>query len=370
MAIGFPVKANYVTGEVLTATNMNDLSGSVNLLQSTGYAAGKNALLNSAFQVWQRGTSVANTSSGTRYAADQWQLSNSSGTGGQDTMSQQLTSDTTNLPFIQYCARVQRNSGVTNGAFIFIAQNLENINSAEYIGQTVTLSFYVRKGADFSAASNLLTANLYSGTGTDQNFANVAITGQATVATTSPTLTSTWQRVTVSGTVATSAKQLIVVMQYTPTGTAGTNDYFEVTGVQLEVGASVTAFQTATGTIQAELAACQRYYFRSGLDASGAYGVLGNSGYTSSTTVSNVLFNLPVHMRVTPTAIDYPTLSTTRILNIGAPFTPTAASLTAITSTADIAWVEFTSSGMTASQFSQYTKNNSATAYIGFSAEL
>lgn len=32
MAAGFPVKANYVTGDVLTAANMNDLSGTVNLI--------------------------------------------------------------------------------------------------------------------------------------------------------------------------------------------------------------------------------------------------------------------------------------------------------------------------------------------------
>lgn len=35
MAAGFPVKANYATGDVLTATNMNDLSGTVNLINPT-----------------------------------------------------------------------------------------------------------------------------------------------------------------------------------------------------------------------------------------------------------------------------------------------------------------------------------------------
>lgn len=35
MATGFPVKANYATGDVLTAANMNDLSGTVNLIAPT-----------------------------------------------------------------------------------------------------------------------------------------------------------------------------------------------------------------------------------------------------------------------------------------------------------------------------------------------
>ena len=35
MAIGFPVKADYITGDILTATNMNDLSGTLNYLDPT-----------------------------------------------------------------------------------------------------------------------------------------------------------------------------------------------------------------------------------------------------------------------------------------------------------------------------------------------
>ena len=35
MAIGFPVKADYTTGDVLSAANMNDLSGTLNYLDPT-----------------------------------------------------------------------------------------------------------------------------------------------------------------------------------------------------------------------------------------------------------------------------------------------------------------------------------------------
>jgi len=35
MAAGWPTKANYATGDVLSATNMNDLSGTVNLINPT-----------------------------------------------------------------------------------------------------------------------------------------------------------------------------------------------------------------------------------------------------------------------------------------------------------------------------------------------
>jgi hypothetical protein len=329
--------------------------------------AGKNAIINSGFDIWQRGTSLASVAAYNNYTADRYPFN--FGTNTTATISRQLTNDTTNLPFIEYCARMQRNSGATTVANLAIHYTLENLDSARFAGQTVTFSFYARAGANYSSASNVLNIAFASGTGTDQSIAN-GLTGQTNFISSTATLTTTWQRFTYTGTVPTTATQIGFLAYALTSGTAGANDYYEMTGLQLELGSTATAYSRNAGTIQGELAACQRYYFRAGLDASGAYGVLGNSGYTNSTTNSNVTFNLPVHMRVTPTAIDYPTLSTTRILNLGAPFTPTAASLSAITSTADIAWVEFTGSGMTASQFSQYTKNNSATAYIGFSAEL
>jgi hypothetical protein len=251
-----------------------------------------NPIVNASFQVWQRGTSFTTAAA---YTADRWYYA--AGTTGR-TISRQTTSDTTNLPFIQYCARVQRDSGNTATNIISLSQPMETINSIPFAGKTVTLSFYARAGANFSATSSILVGQLYSGTGTDQNQQGSGYTGQVAVGSgASHTLTSTWQRFTVSGTVATNATELQPVFYYTPVGTAGANDYFEITGVQLEVGSVATAFKTQGVTLAGELAACQRYYY---LHASGSSKALGLASVYNTGEI-NTQHSFPVTMRTTPT---------------------------------------------------------------------
>jgi hypothetical protein len=252
-----------------------------------------NPVLNSAFQVAQRGTSIAfNSRAG--YGLDRWYVfSNPS-----STISQQPTGDTTNLPFIQYCMRVQRNSGSADATPIDISQPFETLNSVAYAGKTVTLSFYARAGADYSPTSNALAVKLYSGTGVDQNI-YVTYTGGLTPINQTATLTTTWQRFSYTATLNSNVTELQPQFVSNCSGTAGANDYYEITGVQLEVGSVATPFKTNGGTIQGELAACQRYCWSV---TSGAIDrTISQGGYYNSTTfVSTVAF--PVTMRTTPSA--------------------------------------------------------------------
>ena len=347
-------------GETLVAD-----SAATTGLRYSATPSASNPIINGAFNIWQRGTSIVGTT--TVFGPDRWNMYR--GSAGS-TVTRQTVSDTTNLPSIQYCARVQRDSGNTGTGVIVLAQSIETANSIPFAGKTVAFSFYARCGANYSMASSQIVAQLSTGTGTDQNYATTGFTGEVTQINQSPTLTTTWQRFSYSVAIPSTATEISVQYRFTPVGTAGAADYFEVTGVQLDVGSVALPFRTNGGTIQGELAACQRYYWRAGDGTGGAYGVLGTSGYTSSTTNSNVIFVTPVRMRVAPTTLDYSAFATTRILNLGAPFTATAASITSNSTTPDAVWVQFTSSGMTASQFSQFTRNNDATAFIGFSAEL
>jgi hypothetical protein len=213
----------------------------------------QNPVLNSAFQIWQRGTSFAAPNATNGYTADRW-VAFRGVAGG--TISRQLTGDTTNLPNIQYCARVQRDSGNTSTSTINFYNIFESVNSIPFAGRTVTLSFFARAGANYSSTTtNVL---LTTGTGTDQNIVS-GFTGQTNVLSSTVTPTTTWVRYTYTATLATTATQISIGIIQNPLGTAGAADYLEITGVQLEVGSVATQFKTFSATLQGELAACQRY---------------------------------------------------------------------------------------------------------------
>ena len=253
-----------------------------------------NPVLNSAFDIAQRGTTFSSIQFGT-YTLDRWQGFRAS--SAFYSVSQQATGDTTNLPFIRYCARVGRPSGNTALDPVLFFQTFETANSIPYAGKTVTISFYARKGANYSSASDALTVDIRTGTGIDQN--RLSFTGSSSAFSGSVTLTTTWQRFSVTGSIGATITEFAPQFNYTPVGTAGAADYFEVTGVQLEVGSVATPFKTYAGTIQGELAAAMRYFINY-TGKVGAYGsnVMPQTAYNTTTTYGPIAF--PVNMRVTP----------------------------------------------------------------------
>jgi hypothetical protein len=320
-----------------------------------------NPVINGAFDVWQRGTSVAGSGSAYNYTADRWQMN----AVADYTVSRQATGDTTNLANVQYCARVQRNNASTATTAHRIIQNFETVNSIPYAGKTITLSFYARAGANYSSASSILNADIFSGTGTDQNRGVGGYTGSATVLTSTSTLTTTWQRFSYTGTVAATATELAIFLYYTPVGTAGANDYFEVTGVQIDIGNVALPFRRSGGTIQGELAACQRYYFRT--TAGTAFGTVANYGYAKSSTEGVFSISAPVTMRVAPTSVDFGNVAFVNYAD--SVFGLTSITLNANGNAQNIVGAG-TISGATTGHTGRITGNNNTAGFLGFNAEL
>jgi hypothetical protein len=353
MAVGFPAKTNFATGDVLTATNVNDITGTLNLLQETLYPAGRNKIINGDMNIWQRGTSFTAING---YSSDRWYFSSSAGRTN--------TRQASALTGFTYCQRYQRDSGNAVTTAFSIRQNLETINSIPFAGQTVTFSFYARAGANYSPTSGALVAQLKSGTGTDQNSAS-GYTGEVNVINQTATLTTSWQRFSYTATIGSTATELSPVFIAIPTGTAGAADYFEITGVQLEAGSTASPFQTASGSIGGELALCQRYYYRA--NALTSTGDLAQGQVTSVTNVNCVL-ELPVTMRIAAGTIDYPAMSNFVISDATSTANPTSITLNQATSnnvSLSVVYLAFT-----IGRIGRLYANGTTSAYIGVSAEL
>jgi hypothetical protein len=264
---------------------------------STGlrYTAGNpisNPVINSAFQIAQRGTSFSTASAA--YTLDRWYaLAASAGT-----VSRQVTGDTTNLPNIQYCARFQRTAGSTSTTGFSLSNSFETLNSIPYAGKTVTLSFYARAGANYSPTSSAFGSRVWTGTGTDQAIQGT-YTGASFTINNTATLTTTWQRFSYSGALPAATTEMAIQFFCDPTGTAGANDYFEVTGVQIDIGSVALPFRTNGATIQAELEACERYFQL--LTPTDAFQDILTGASCDQTAFCRYPFVFPTIMRRTPT---------------------------------------------------------------------
>jgi hypothetical protein len=339
-------------GETLVA----DSSTSTGLRYQSSQAAGKNAIINGAFDIWQRATS-GTISTGTYVAADRF---NTYRAVAGSTFSRQTAS----LTGFQYSGRIARDSGNTSTSNIAVSQSIESINSIPYAGQTIVLSFWAKAGANYSATSNILRVRFLSSTSTD---ANILVAGGTTVIDQNATLTTSWQRFSYSAAVGSNAITVGTIFSYDPTGTAGAADNFEVTGVQVELGLVATAFTRAGGTIQGELAACQRYYYRA-TTPNYAYGTFGTGIGESATAIQGII-PLPITMRTSPTAVDYS--SNLRVSDASASTAVSSLTLDTSKTSLGLAYLNLAfASGIT--QYRNYfiQASNSTSSYIGVTAEL
>lgn len=263
-----------------TSTATADLTNYATLSQ-TNFSF-RNKFINGDFRVWQRGTSITNVSS---YSADRWETY-------RDGYASNLTVSraSAGLTGFQYCARVQRVAGATNVEPITFGQVLETMDSIPLAGTTVTFSFWARLGSNYSGTTSF-SAKIVTGTSTDSNLRGGGL--PTTLSTITPTLTTTWTRFTVSGLVSASATQVGGLVRWVPTGTAGANDYIEVTGAQLEVSATATAFEQRPLGLENSL--CQRYYVDGGR-IHDAYLASYPNGFNNSHII-----DFPVEMRIAPT---------------------------------------------------------------------
>jgi hypothetical protein len=302
-------------GETLVA----DSSASTGLSYQANWAAGKNKIINGDFTINQRGFTTS-TAAGI-FIADRMVVDND----GSGTVTKTLsgftpgTAPVTGYESTNY-ATIQTTGQTATSVYTYLFQSVEDVRT--FANQTVTYSFWAKAATGTPKISIENRQNFGSGGSAAVN-TNLGFV----------TLSTSWTRYSVTGTVPSVSGKTIGAGSYsrfTAWVSAGT-DYsartnsigiqtntFDIWGVQVEAGSVATAFQTATGTIQGELAACRRY-----LPAFTGANFLPYIGYSYAT--NNTLYVLPfdVPARVAPTGLVATGTCNAFSLNSGTAVTPT-----------------------------------------------
>ena len=371
MAVGLPTKVSYVNGDVFSASDINDTNGTINLIgQTNNFYAGKNKIINGDFRFNSR-VFTSNTTTGL-YNFDRFLQQNS---GGTFTVTPQTftagTAPVTGYEGINYLRGITASQSAA-GDYAIFTQRIEDVRT--FANSTAVVSFWAKANTGTPKIGVELSQNFGSG-GSPSAQVNTPLGAV--------TLSTSWARYSVSVTVpsisgktigTTANTSYLELNLWTSSGATNAtrassigvqNFTADVWGIQVESGSTATAFQTATGTIQGELAACQRYYVRFGGNSVYETLATGIAQNTLTSVVANVF--LPTQMRVAPTSVEYSTVI--GYDGVSVLTAPTGIALdNSSNKVAKIGMTGFTA--VVAYRPTWLLTNNSTSGYLGFSAEL
>jgi len=299
-------------------TNLDE----VNAAYSAGALSNRNVILNGAMNVAQRGTSFTNVSD-RQYCLDRWNQEHADATFHLDI--EQASGPTgEGFPF-SLKATVQTTATLSTAGYIIpFEQRIEKSNTDQFCWGTpnakpITISFWVKSNRTGTCTLDLVLGMATGGT-------DATATKQYTIDTAGAweykTLTFPANTTTYSGQASihnglTLFWWMIAGSNYT-SGTAPSGwqpqveanravgcsnsttvgDYWQITGVQLEVGDTATPFEHRS--YGQELALCHRYYYKFG---NGTY-FKGNYVLSGGNGLREFTFTHPTTMRSTPTIIN------------------------------------------------------------------
>ena len=324
------------------------------------FVAGKNKIINGDFGIWQRGTTFTNPA-GDSYTADRFMIDYGTAAPTSNSVTRQTFTPGT-APVAGYEGAFYFRSTLTTVGTttrLSIHHKIENVQT--YAGQTVTLSFFAKADSARTLAGFV-----------QQNFGSGGSTTVST-AITSQSITTAWARFSmqvavpsISGkTIGTSSFLNIRLDQAVAAGSV-----LELWGLQLESGLSATPFQTATGTNQGELAACQRYYWQTTYNPNGATTIMTSAIGILSTAVAQAYCAHPVTMRAIPSASLNGTSNLVFYNGVGGGSTYAITAITAQNCSTTSATMNFTSTGITVNAIYNLIALTGGYGYLAFSSEL
>ena len=342
----------------------------------------RNLLYNGAMQVSQRGTSTASITTSGYYTADRWQAVLSSlGTWTQSVEADAPTGSGLRKSLKMLCTTADASPASTDIALVRQAlegQDCQRIAKGTASAQKLTFSFWVKANVTGTYVVNVIDGD----------------NSRIVSATYSVSASATWEKKTItfpadttgaldndnaaslyfdfylsagsnytSGTLATTwASNVDANRAAGQTNlAAATNNYWQVTGVQLEVGDAATGFEFKS--YGQELAECQRYYE---IVSNGATG----TQRASTSPGATLCFPFKVSKRVSPTSATHIGNYTIGCPGLNGPFTVSAATtLQAATTTGALVDVITTGNTGTNGSIAVITSSTEASG-VGFSSEL
>jgi hypothetical protein len=314
------------------------------------YAGGaplsQNYLINGGFDIWQRGTSFTATG----YNADRWS------SVGADITNNTVSRSTSIVP-----AGDLYSLSITKASTAGVAQIrscVETINAIELAGKTATFSVDL-----YASASTVVSLFVDASSSTDLGPAETF----TQLGTSDITVGSFWNKGFVTVNIPSDTKTIRVRVRVASLG-VGTTLY--IANAQLEQGPVPTPFRRNQPNIQAELAACQRYYYR--VTTSGATFGLLSVGAAHASTSAYALVRYPVKMRV-PVPLSNVEISNVALCRLGeSHITVNGNNMDTNVNTEEYSGLRLTVASASWSIGDTITVlgNNNSAAYLGFSAEL
>jgi hypothetical protein len=314
-----------------------------------------NCIINGAFDIWQRGTSFTNPASAANvFTADRWVLGFADANPtSASIVRQSLAGDISGYDG-QYFGRSTITTVGATTIYRPFTSRIEDVRT--FSGKTATITFWAK--ADSARTLGFYFSQVF-GTG-----------GSATVSSgvVSQTLSTSWTRYSIPLAISSVSGKTIGDGNYLEIGfqqACASGSVLDITGVQLEEGSIATPFHRNSPSIQAELAACQRYYYRA--VAGSTYGWFGQI-HQASSSLGLMPIVLPVTMRATPTALDSSAIGAFQYF--GATGTLSSLALSSDGNNSRQIAVQVNGSGFAANGSGFLRASNNAAAFIGVTAEL
>ena len=291
---------------------------------SDGALSNRNLIINGAMQVAQRGTSVTGVGSTAYCICDRWEYREASGVSAVSDHEQSTDAPTGfKYSYKITCTTADAVAGSENAALSYKLEgyDTQHLSYGTSDAKQITLSFWVKSnvtgvyGVQFYNGTNYSALKPYTiNSSATWEYKTITLDGDTTNATPDGNV----QGLSVVFHIATGADDITSEYDWTAQASfrsvtgqanvfASASNYFQITGVQLEVGDTATPFEHRS--YGQELALCQRYFWKqTSTNANGSYYRYANALFTSASTAAGVV-RLPVEMRATPTLTSSGTIS-------------------------------------------------------------